>query len=197
MNDVTIPRDPASLAEALEAFKCFQMTQTERAELVAADRLAFRVVCYTTAPGVEVTPALLLAIAVRANDERELLSGAGDQASRDVRSQFYTLEEDALVCGQWMESHGLKSACNVGPFGPAEPRRGQMVTIRKGSLVRTTHPSGPRTSARAQEIKVDSAHRGYVDHSARFGEEKVREGEVSWAGAGGYWRRTALENVST
>ena len=72
----------------------------------------------------------------------------------------------------------------------ADIARGDYVVIRKGAVVKSTHPQR-RTyvTKRAQKVKVHSIFSAYeldgVQHTAK----------VSWAGSGGYWCDAELADV--
>lgn len=59
----------------------------------------------------------------------------------------------------------------------ALPKRGEKVRIPKGAYISTTHPAGDRIAKRSQVVTVS--------HSFPHG--LSGQGEVSWAGSGGYW----------
>ena len=63
-----------------------------------------------------------------------------------------------------------------------EINRGDIVTIRKGSIVRSLHPKkGNYQLRRNQTVKVHLFLRGYEY------EGKIYPAEISWSGTGGYW----------
>ena len=61
-------------------------------------------------------------------------------------------------------------------------KKGDMLTIKKGSLVKSMHPSKQEYKlSRSQNIKVDHWY-DLDDH-------------VVWAGSGGYWCWTNFNNI--
>ncbi|HJV96921.1 MAG TPA: hypothetical protein VJ608_12825 [Albitalea sp.] len=161
-------------------------------------RLA-REACYRTPTGVLITPAWLLETATRANERyRELsfLYPAGTVHTE--RNLMRELTDHALEVAAWMEANGEKEAIFAGPFGPALPRKGERVQIRRGAVVYSTHPHQKMsTLQRALTVRVHSADRGYVDTAARASrtEKRVTPAHIHWVGAGGYWRWTDAENL--
>jgi hypothetical protein len=152
---------------------------------------------WRTNPGVVITPQWLSDVAVRAEARyKELLEAHPAGTIHDERNIMHTIAESALIVGEWMERTGLKSATFAGPFGPALPQRGQRVVIRRGAVVR--YRGADTTTQRVQHVSVFSADRGYVDYreGSRPGQcVPVRQAQVSWAGAGGYWRDTDANNL--
>lgn len=73
-----------------------------------------------------------------------------------------------------------------------EIKPGQTVIIRKGSKVRSYKPNKKNyVLARNQKVKVHFVFKnGYVGEDCL-----IKPPEISWAGAGGYWCHTDLENV--
>lgn len=113
------------------------------------------------------------------------------------RNNAYRRAEQALACAKWMEQQGIAEQAHVGPFSSFSPlAKGTQVRIRKGSIVHSTKGE-PRTTARDQLIKVHFFDPGYVDTYSRAEKDGavVRRPQVTWAGAGGYWRWTDLNNV--
>lgn len=149
----------------------------------------------------ELTAARLLEIAEKSEARyQELLAQYPPGTVNDERNRMRERREAALVCAEWLERKGLPSATHVGPFGPELPARGQSVTVKKGSTVFGTGSDigrEGRVSARAQVVKVHSVNRGYIDMSgtSRPTWEQVRNAEVHWAGAHGYWRWTDANNI--
>lgn len=73
-----------------------------------------------------------------------------------------------------------------------EIKPGQTVIIRKGSKVRSAKPNKKNyVLARNQKVKVYFVFKnGYVGD-----DYPIKPPEISWAGAGGYWCNTDLENI--
>lgn len=70
--------------------------------------------------------------------------------------------------------------------------KGSTVTIRKGSTVRSCNPSKEEYQlSRNQTVKVHKVVEGYPEHSGY----PARNDEIHWAGSGGYWHWTDVENI--
>lgn len=148
---------------------------------------------------VKYTPATLLEMAAKAQARYEELRVQFPPGTINrERNEARELSETALACASWMESHGHTELANVGPFMTVKPRPGSRVRIRKGSRIFSTHPSiGPEgtVSTRDQAVLVRSVNAGYVDRRYQRSSEEIVQGTVRWAGAGGYWRWTDINNV--
>lgn len=70
--------------------------------------------------------------------------------------------------------------------------KGTVVTLRRGSVVRSTSPSKEEyTLSREQKVKVRNFYEGYPETCGYPG----RPAEITWAGTGGYWCWTDANNV--
>lgn len=70
--------------------------------------------------------------------------------------------------------------------------KGSVVTLRKGSVVHSTHPSKKEyVLSREQKVKVHNFYEGYPETRGYPG----RPAEINWAGTGGYWCWTDASNV--
>lgn len=147
------------------------------------------------------TPASLLALAGEKEElYRQLLALHPPGTINDDRNAARDLSEIALECAQWMEGRGIAVLAHVGPFHSFVPKRGDRVRIKKGSIVFSTAPGIDRqgvVTQRAQLVTVHDADRGYFSSDGYRGSDgdRLRQGQVRWAGAGGYWRWTDLNNV--
>ena len=144
-------------------------------------------------------PASLLSIAA-ASEKRytALLAQFPPGTIHHERNEAHREMEMALACAAWMEANNLTELENVGPFGVAKVERGAMMRIRKGSRIFSTAPGVGREGVeakRAQVIKVHSYDPGYVNLLGGNDNGDVRQGTIRWAGAGGYWRWTDINNV--
>jgi len=132
---------------------------------------------------------------IAADAEAVFKSLPKEAPSRD----FYELHrrmEDALVCASWMEKAGIAELANAGPFMSKTYSRGRTVLIRKGSRIFGTGSKIPRdglVSKRGQIVTLHDFNKGYIDR--RDATPRVKNGEVQWAGSGGYWRWTDMNNV--
>lgn len=123
------------------------------------------------------------------------------------RNDARRLRDQALACAAWMEARGAAALSSVGPFLARRYRRQERVRIKKGAVVFSTKPGTPEqgvVQTRDQEVTVHSFHEGYVNpevRSLRPGAsvdevlQSVIQGQVHWAGSGGYWRWTSVEFV--
>jgi len=114
----------------------------------------------------------------------------------DMRNDALRNAETAELCAQHMVNLGVTELAHVGPYHSFEVQRDQIVRIKKGALVFSTHPSfdsNGKVTARHQQVKVHAFDRGYV---TTYGPKpNVVPPFVRWAGTGGYWRWTDLNNV--
>ena len=69
-------------------------------------------------------------------------------------------------------------------------KRGDMVIVHKGALVRSFNPSKNNyVTKSSRRVKVATVYTyDPVYHDGR-------KTEISWAGAGGYWCHTTIDNV--
>lgn len=141
-----------------------------------------------------ITPESLLQIAA----ESELLY-------KDLSIQFppgtYSRERNgardrmdrALLCADWMIRKGHESLRFVGPFGNIPVKNGERVRVKAGSLVFSTNPQVDQTGVELKRSQIVTIHGdvspGYVN------ENRLVQPRVTWAGSGGYWRWTDLNNV--
>lgn len=141
------------------------------------------------------TPAMFREAARRNEslyNELLALNPAGEDHSDRNRAQ--DAAQAATICAEWMEAQGMESAMHVGPFHGVMPKEGQRVRIKRGVLVRSTHPSFTeegKLSGKEQIIVVDRVYPGRFDRRPAF----VHQGEVHWIGTNGYQRWTNLSNV--
>ncbi|KWU26294.1 hypothetical protein [Burkholderia cenocepacia] len=135
---------------------------------------------------------------------RELLVLHPPGTVHDGRNDAHDLMDRARICADWMEAHGIEQTANIGPFMTTLPKRLQQVRIRKGARIFGTGPKIGREgeiTQRARVVVVHSVDKGYIDtHTGRkWVDERhapvVVQARVHWAGTGGYWRWTDIENV--
>jgi hypothetical protein len=147
------------------------------------------------------SPASLLTLAAEQEERhRQLLEQFPPGTINDDRNAARELSEIALECARWMEMRGIAEMAHVGPFHTFLPKRGDRIRIKKGAIVFSTAPGVGREGVavtRAQVVTVRDADRGYVssDGFRGSGDDRFRQGQVRWAGVGGYWRWTDLNNV--
>lgn len=168
-------------------------------------------------PALPFTPESLRALAALKEAEYEALSlefpaGTFHAGRNDARQ----LRDEALMCAQWMEAKGIESLMHVGPFMSApfvherptwRVLRGRKIRVRAGATIRSLHPSkgGTIITERARVVTLNDVYSGYVDvsgiHRRTLDSERetliksVRQPEVVWAGANGYWCHADLNDV--
>jgi hypothetical protein len=77
-------------------------------------------------------------------------------------------------------------------------KRGQTVTIPKGTVIHTTGPTKKRIAKRTYKIKVHSVGCGQnhpEGHPDHIGGYSVRNPDVTWVGEGGYWFSVDINDV--
>ena len=109
----------------------------------------------------------------------------------------------AIHAIQHMKAEGIDSIARIGPFHAGDVEKvyeGQTVILKAGSKVRSFNPSKREYFLkRRQEIVVARIDMGRVDledlgFRIRAG-KPFNETHVVWAGQGGYWCMTSIENV--
>lgn len=103
--------------------------------------------------------------------------------------------EQALACAGWMQAQDIEKLRWVGPFGIVNFRRGMPAMLARGARVFGTGSRIPREGKlllRQTTVTVHSIDQGYVNTSTG----KVTQPRVNWAGTGGYWRWTDLNNTA-
>jgi hypothetical protein len=155
------------------------------------------------------TPEKLLEIAV-ANYAIYKAPGPGIPRTSE-QMDAHRLAEQAETCALWLERFGNGEAVEtIGPFGAKKIESGDVVKVKKGAVLYTTHPKYKRTynpdgssfdkiAGKDYEVKVHNVDNGwapgphqYHDHKLR---NEVRNQKVHWAGEGGYWFWTDAQNV--
>lgn len=118
---------------------------------------------------------------------------APGQLISDAFSKARRLHDEAEAAIRWMQEANLTEIEQVGPWGSKNIKRGDRVMIRKGAVIRTTHPrwnrDNPKVAGRDYAVEVHDVYEGYIQsnwHSHRR-DEAVRNQQVVWAGTGGYW----------
>lgn len=183
---------------AAQANAAVVWTLTER-DFLESEYRAVREQCYRTAQGFKITPAWLLEMAEKAEARHNELSFRFPAGTvHTERNMMRDLAEHALEVAAWMERRGQTEAVYAGPFGPKLPTRGGTVRLKRGAEVFSTHPQAKRAElGRVLVLKAYSVNGGYIDMSAREwrNEQRVRNPEVHWVGAGSYWRWTDANNI--
>jgi len=76
-------------------------------------------------------------------------------------------------------------------------KKGDMVTIPKGTTIRSTSSRGTFVAGRTYKVKVHSVDNGSVAY-LEYGQNTVRRPtppEVRWVGTGGYWCQASLIDI--
>jgi hypothetical protein len=108
--------------------------------------------------------------------------------------------DQALICAQWMEDMGHEELMHVGPFHSFFPKAGQKIRVRSGAII-YSHMSEQLASHgeaadRALVATVRWADEGFIDTEGLHGVQgAVHQGKINWAGNGGVWRWTDMNNV--
>jgi len=135
-----------------------------------------------------ITPDSLLDAALNLQTLADDAKAAGDPEWWKLRHEA----NRALLCGQYMEKHGIRETRSIGPFSEVKPQAGQRVRIKAGAEIRSTSNRLCRTLGRAYTVTVNRVGEGHAWEEHRI---EVRNGEVTWVGAGGYWCWTDVANV--
>lgn len=112
-----------------------------------------------------------------------------------TRYDTHRIAEEAMICADYMDRFRIDSLEFVGPFNNGkieEFKRGEAVTVKRGSIVYSTHPKVAhegKISSQKQTIRVHSTSKGYVYDG------NVDNGRVTWTGNGGYWFWTDINNI--
>lgn len=144
----------------------------------------------------------LLKIATEADQAYERLLKLHPPGTYNLeRNDAHRLREDALACAAFLESSSkVAQLRHIGTFGPELPKKGDRVLIKRGAVVRSTRPGTPQegvTLTRNTWVTLHYAHKGFISDSRHdYVEQRIRNPEVGWAGAGGYWRWTDVNNVA-
>ena len=116
----------------------------------------------------------------------------------DIRREAYFRKEQAMMCSQWMQDNNILSMPIIGPFGDhPQYKRGDKVRIKKGAHIFSMHPKKSRYQAgTTHTVTVFDMHKGTVYPGTRRSNEIIlHQPRVMWAGTGGYWCETGVENV--
>lgn len=105
----------------------------------------------------------------------------------------------AIHAIEHMKKMGVTEIERIGPFHAGEIKeveKGQIVVLKSGSLVKSFNPSKKEfTLSRRHKVRVNRMDRGFVYPPEERGRNNIRETTVVWAGTGGYWCWTSIENV--
>jgi hypothetical protein len=114
----------------------------------------------------------------------------------DDRNKARREMNEVRACVDWMVRNDRAEIANLGPHMTVKLEKGQKVRIKAGSLICGTDskiPVGGKIFPKAQDVEVHRVAKGYLDYYD--GNPKVVQAAVHWAGPGGYWRWTDLNNV--
>lgn len=127
---------------------------------------------------------------------RALAAQFGPGIIHDERDDARREMEDAIAFAACMAENRVASARYVGPFGNPSSLPGERIRVAKGVRIFGTGPAMTKAGiqvGRALSVTVHSIHEGSV---SRAEAGLVRQPTVHWAGSGGYWRWTDLNNVA-
>jgi hypothetical protein len=108
-------------------------------------------------------------------------------------SDYFRRQQAEQVLDWMVENDVTEPKRFVGPFGKLQVRRGNIVVIRKGTVIQTLHPAKPReiSAGRTYKVKVDHVFNGWInedyDHSNDRRIVRLHNPRIEWAGQGGYW----------
>lgn len=134
------------------------------------------------------TPARLLTMAV---EHMEHAKSAEPLERYKIRREA----EKALQAACWMERQGHVALPCIGPFTNWLPEKGDTVWIGAGADIRSTSNRLRRVNKRRYKVKVHSVTPGAIFHDRDDG-LTIRMAEVTWAGSGGYWCWTTIQNIA-
>ena len=145
-----------------------------------------------------------------------LLKDAADLEASGVRSRNYDdrmTPEKLLAKAAWLQVQGRDSAYFIGH----EPKdrlpafkKGEEITILKGTVLTGTFPDSQRNghdkdgrpvriAGRTYKVKVHDLTPGYMhqdwDHRTKGIGFHIRNAEICFVGAGGYWNYVDLNDV--
>lgn len=116
-------------------------------------------------------------------------------AEREARRKL----NNALAVAAHMERNEMNEPVeNIGPFESFIPTRGTQVRLKPGAVYRSMHPSKrgqPQINKREREIVVHTYFKGRIGDMDSQNNPIIINGEVSWAGTGGYWCHTDINNI--
>ena len=141
------------------------------------------------------TPARLLDIAVMWESVMKEKQASPD-AHADLSFSFaYHRKAQALGIAAYMERHGIQERRNIGCFQLDFFKPGDIVTLRKGQTVHTTHPTLKGPVKRDRTVKVHTVFDGYSFDLNDERRATVVNPKIEWVGSGGYWYWIDIEDV--
>lgn len=97
----------------------------------------------------------------------------------------------ALQCAAHLERSGA-SVKSIGPFDTTTVKPGDRVRVLKGAQIRSLHPKWRgivKHAGTTYTVTVSHVFPGYVNYNV------IHNTRISWAGEGGYWCETDINNV--
>lgn len=134
-------------------------------------------------------------------EKRRIVTGDLDDALFAFKHRTHCSMSEArrAVYSHWREMKGLPEPTEkfVGCYDddelPIKP--GDMVTIKKGTLVRSLH-HGNKPAGRTYKVKVDHILNGTTTRRNHRGEEFIcTNPSIRWAGTGGYWSTVDINDI--
>ena len=127
------------------------------------------------------------------NELCDMMVAADDEMKRriaakeDGASEMYRCKEKAAHFAGWMASKDLNSHIGIDNFCTINLKRGDVVRLRKGAHVRSTHPQyrgKGYTNPKDRNVVVFDFDAGWLP---THGPQDPREPTITWVGTGGYW----------
>lgn len=129
----------------------------------------------------------------------ELLAQHPAGSRCEGRYRAYQNMNAALLCAEWLQRSGSQSTRFVGPFSARTYRQGERVRVTKGTRIYSSKPGTGKFGDIAQRNHVITVHRfneGFIgDMSTPSDGACIRHAQVTWLGAGSYWRWTDAVNI--
>ena len=118
-------------------------------------------------------------------------AGTVDRIRNDARKTMDT----ALLAADYMEKNGIETANGIGSFNCLKLKKGMKVRIKKGAVYTSMNPSlaGSQVNKLNRVITIHNVYEGYIPFPA--GSYPHRNPSITWAGAGGYWCETEINNI--
>lgn len=121
----------------------------------------------------------------------------GVEGGGEIGRNMYNMMHSARICADHMDRNNIAEIFSIGPFTTELIVKGDMVRIKKGAVVRSTHPQFPRegkVATKSHTVKVHRVDNGWTEgrqnHSPR-----ITNSEVHWAGTAGYWKWVDINDV--
>lgn len=125
---------------------------------------------------------------------------------RAINTEDKRLQAQCLNAAFYMTMAGIKEADTIGHIGTLVDtlKAGQTVKIRKGAVIHSYREASRGVSKRVREVTIHRVDKGYISsddfesiikRGGVIDTEYFRQACIYWAGAGGYWCWTDVNNV--